>query len=173
MNTYFSVATLKNVVAHLPEKLAASAGVVAVADALGVHMQLCLLFMFVMAMDVLTRYLAQTAKWWKDTYPQTPYTLYDLWHWRTQSRKWRYFKSGEMRKKFISKVGTYAIILCVMSVCDVAMAIAGSPRFLLSLCTAFLSCTEAVSVLENLQECGSKSAQALFAIINKRKEAIK
>lgn len=173
MNTYFSVATLKNVVAHLPEKLAASAGVVAVADALGVHMQLCLLFMFVMAMDVLTRYLAQTAKWWKDTYPQTPYTLYDLWHWRTQSRKWRYFKSGEMRKKFASKIGTYGIILFVMSLCDVAMAIAGSPRFLLSLCTAFLSCTEAVSVLENLQECGSKSAQALFAIINKRKEAIK
>lgn len=173
MNTYFSVATLKNVAAHLPEKLAASAGVVAVADALGVHMQLCLLFMFVMAMDVLTRYLAQTAKWWKDTYPQTPYTLYDLWHWRTQSRKWRYFKSGEMRKKFVSKIGTYGIILFVMSLCDVTMAIAGSPRFLLSLCTAFLSCTEAVSVLENLQECGSKSAQALFAIINKRKEAIK
>ena len=48
MNTYFSVATLKNVAAHLPEKLAASAGVVTLAEALGVHMQLCLLFIFCM-----------------------------------------------------------------------------------------------------------------------------
>ena len=78
-----------------------------------------------------------------------------------------------MRKKFISKCGTYAIILLVFSVCDVAMMIGKSQPFLVSLGTLFLACTESISILENLQECGVKEAQQLLAIINKRKDSIK
>lgn len=173
MQNYFSVNTLKSVAEHAPAKLAASAGVTTLASALGVHLQICLLFIAVLVLDVLTRYLAQSAKLWRDLYPQTPGTLYDYWKFRTQARKWRYFRSDEMRKKFISKLGTYAIILFVFSVCDVAMLIARSQAFLVSLGTLFLSCTESISILENLQECGVKEVQSLLAVINKRKESIK
>ena len=173
MNTFFSAGTMKSVVHQMPAKLAASAGVMKLAEAMGVHLQLCFLFVLVMFLDLLTRYLAQSAKLWHDLYPQTPGTIYDYWRFRVQARKWRYFKSAEMRKKTISKIGTYGVILAAMSVCDVAMMVARFQPFLLSLTTAFLSCTEACSILENLQECGFGPAQSLFDIIKKRKDAIK
>lgn len=173
MQNYFSSNTLKTVIEHAPEKLAASAGVATLASAMGVHFQISVLFIVVLVMDLLTRYIAQAAKLWHDLYPQTPGTVYDYWKFRVQARKWRYFRSDEMRKKFISKCGTYAIILLVFSVCDVAMIIGRSQPFLVSLGTLFLACTESISILENLQECGVKEAQQLLAIINKRKESIK
>ena len=173
MQNYFSASTLKNVIEHAPAKVAASAGLSALSTAMGVHIQICFLFIAVLVLDLLTRYIAQAAKLWHDLYPQTPGTVYDYWKFRVQARKWRYFRSDEMRKKFISKCGTYAIILLVFSVCDVAMLIAHSQPFLVSLGTLFLACTESISILENLQECGVKEAAALLAIINKRKDAIK
>lgn len=173
MQNYFSATTLKNVIEHAPEKLAASAGVTTLVNAMGVHFQISILFIVVLVLDLLTRYIAQAAKLWHDLYPQTPGTVYDYWKFRVQARKWRYFRSDEMRKKFISKCGTYAIILLVFSVCDVAMIIGRSQPFLVSLGTLFLACTESISILENLQECGVKEAQQLLAIINKRKESIK
>ena len=173
MNNYFSTSTLKSVAEHIPQKIIASAGVTSVSAMLGVHIQLYIAFVFLMALDTLTRYLAQTAKWWKVVYPQTPYTVYDLWKWRTQSRKWRYFKSNEMRKKFISKFGTYIVILAGASVCDISMSLAKGFAFCLTVATTFLSVTELCSILENLQECGVKEVEGLMQIIKKRKEQIK
>lgn len=173
MQNYFSGTTFKHVIEHAPAKVAASAGITTFANAMGVHIQICILFIVVLVLDLLTRYVAQAAKLWHDLYPQTPGTVYDFWKFRVQARKWRYFRSDEMRKKFISKCGTYAIILLVFSVCDVAMIIGRSQPFLVSLGTLFLACTESISILENLQECKVKEAQQLLAIINKRKDAIK
>ena len=165
--------TIKSVTNKGLEKLAASAGVTSVSAVLGVHVQLHIAFAFLMGLDTLTRYLAQTARWWKCTYPQTPYTLYDLWKFRSQSRKWRFFKSGEMRKKFISKFGTYIVILAGASVCDISMSLAKGFAFALTVATTFLSITELCSILENLQECGVKEVQGILTILNKRKEQIK
>lgn len=173
MNNYFSMDTLKAVAEHLPAKVVASAGVTSVSAMLGVHIQLYVAFVFLMALDTLTRYLAQTAKWWVCVYPQTPYTLYDLWKFRGESRKWRWFKSAEMRKKFVSKFCTYLIVLAASSVCDITMQTAKGFGFALTVSTTFLAITELCSILENLQECSVKEVQGILAIINKRKEQIK
>ncbi len=173
MNTFFSANTLKVMSEHLIEKLIASAGLAKIAEILGVHVQFFLAFAFLMVLDVFTRYLAQTALLWHDLYPNTPYTLYDLFNFRVQSRKWRYFRSEEMRKKFISKAGTYIIILGASAVCDLVMQVADGKPFVLMLVTAFLSLTELLSIMENLQECGVKEIADLMKIIKSRKEAIK
>lgn len=165
--------TIKSLADHLPEKLIASAGVTSVASVLGINVQLYIAFVLLMALDTLTRYLAQTAQWWKSIYPQTPYTLYDLWKWRTQSRKWRFFKSALMRKKFVSKFFTYLIVLGASSVCDISMQTAKGFGFALTVATTFLALTELCSILENLQECGVQEVQGILSIINKRKEQIK
>ena len=165
--------TAKSLADHLPEKIIASAGVTGAASALGIHLQLYVAFIVLMALDTLTRYLAQTAVWWKSVYPQTPFTLYDLWRWRGESRKWRYFKSALMRKKFVSKFCTYLIVLFASSVCDISMQTAKGFGFALTVATTFLALTELCSILENLQECGVKEVQGILSIINKRKEQIK
>lgn len=173
MNTFFSSSTIQTIIHRWFEKIVASISIAAIAEAFGVHIQFCLMFILLMALDILTRYLAQTAHWWHDIYPQTTFTLYDLWHWRTQSRRWRYFRSEEMRKKFISKLGTYIIILSASAFCDTAMQITKGQPFCLMVCTAFLSLTELCSIMENLQECEVKEVKDLMAVIKKRKEAIK
>ena len=173
MNTFFSSSTVQTILHRWVEKIIASISLAAIAEMFGVHIQFCLAFILLMALDVLTRYLAQTAKLWHDLYPQTTFTLYDLWLCRTQSRKWRYFRSEEMRKKFISKLFTYIIILCASATCDLVMQIAHGQPFCLMVCTAFLSLTELCSIMENLQECEVKEVKDLMAIIQKRKEAIK
>jgi len=165
--------TLKSLADHLPEKIIASAGVTSVTSALGINLQLYIAFVLLMALDTLTRYLAQTAVWWKSVYPQTPFTLYDLWKWRGESRKWRFFKSALMRKKFISKFGTYLIVLGASSVCDITMQTARGFGFALTVATTFLALTELCSILENLQECGVQEVKGILSIINKRKEQIK
>ena len=165
--------TIKSLADHLPEKIVASAGVTGVASAFGIHLQLYIAFVLLMAIDTLTRYLAQTAVWWKCVYPQTPFTLYDLWKWRGESRKWRFFKSALMRKKFVSKFCTYLIVLAASSICDITMQTAKGLGFALTVATTFLALTELCSILENLQECGVKEVQGILSIINKRKESIK
>ena len=173
MNTFFSESTIRTICEFWIEKIVASVSLAAVAQVFGVHIQFCLAFVLLMALDTLTRYLAQTAKLWHDLYPQTPFTLYDLWKWRVQSRKWRYFRSGEMRKKFISKLGTYIIILGASAMCDLVMRISHGQPFCLMVCTAFLSLTELCSIMENLQECEVQQVADLMAIIKKRKEGVK
>ena len=164
--------TMQSLTEHWLKKVLASVSVTALASTLGVHIQFVLAFVFLMALDTLTRYLAQTALLWQGLYPQTPFTLVDLWKFRVQSRKWRYFRSHEMRKKFVSKLGTYIVILSASAVCDLLMSIAKGQTFALMICTAFLSLTELCSILENLQECGVKEVQDIVSIIKKRQESI-
>ena len=173
MDTYFSISTIKSVTAHLPAKLATSAMVVAMADSMGTHLLLVGIFIILEFLDILTRYIAQSAKLWKAMYPQTPGTVWQYFKFRTQARKWRYYKSEVMRNKSISKVFTYAVILFCTALCDLAMQIAHGPAFLLTIITGILCCTELLSCLENLDEAGVNVAKELMAIVKARKEKIK
>lgn len=173
MNEFFSVDTVKKVMEHFPEKVIASAGITGITSALGVHVQLVGIFILLEALDILTRYIAQSAKLWRAMYPQTPGTVWQYFRFRTQARKWRFYKSEIMRNKSISKVFTYTVILFCTSLCDLAMQIAHGPAFLLTIITAILCCTELLSCLENLDEAGVNVAKELIAIVKARKEKIK
>ena len=173
MNTYFNTNTLKSVFEHLPEKVIASAGVATLADAMGVQLQLFVVFCLLACMDVFTRWVALSYKLWNDMYPQTPCTVWQAVKFIRQGHRWRYIKSEAMRNQFISKIGTYTVILFCTSVCDVAMMIAKAPAFLLPIITAVLSCTELLSCLENLSECGVSVAKEIMAIVKARKDKIK
>lgn len=174
MKNFLNSETLKSVAEHWPEKLAASAGVATVADAMGVQLQLIAIFIVLAGLDIFTRWLAQSAKLWHDLYPQTPGSVWQYYKNITQARRWRYIKSKELRDRFLSKLGTYITILFAASVCDVAMLIAHAPTaWVVSLITMVLSCTEFLSILENLQECNVQVARELVALVKKRKEAIK
>lgn len=173
MNNYFSMQTVKTVLSHLPEKLAASAGITGILSALGIHAQLVLIFALLEALDIVTALIAASAKCWHAIYPQTPGTLWDFWVFRTQARKWRYIQSNIMRKKSVSKLCTYGIMLLFCAFADTAMQIAGSPRFLLSIFTCILCLTETISVCENLDAAGYDAVHQLLEIVKARKDKIK
>ena len=174
LHSFFSADTLKNVIADWPIKLAASTGVAALADAMGVQVQLFMIFCALACLDVFTRWIALAMRLHLDMYPQTPVTVWQAVKFIRQAHRWRYIKSEAMRNQFISKIGTYGVILLFASLCDVAMMIAKAPiAFLLPVITAVLSCTELLSCLENLSECNVSVAGELIAIVKKKKEKLK
>ncbi|MBR4908800.1 MAG: phage holin family protein [Acidaminococcaceae bacterium] len=175
MNGILNYDTLKSVVNHLPEKLAASAGAMTLASALGIHLQLMSIFTALAVLDIITRCICQARHLWVAMYPQSPASYWCYFRFCWQASRWRFIKSEIMREKFKSKFLTYFVILLAASLCDMAMLISGSPlRFALSIITAILCCTELLSVLENIAETGCVPiATELIAIIKKRKEQIK
>ena len=169
MKHYFSLHALQSLVEHLPAKI----GFVILSFATGTHAQLVFVFMAMAVLDVLTRWLACSAALWKDMYPQTEGSLWKYFKFMRQSHRWRYFQSEKMRDKFISKIGTYTIIIIFAALGDYAMAISKGVPFLLTVVVALLACTEMISCLENLNECGVSVAKQLMDIVKKRKEQIK
>lgn len=171
--TYFSIKTVKSVFSLFEKKMMVGVGITSILSALGINAQLVLIFFLLEAFDILTALIAASAKCWNAIYPQTPGTLWDYWTFRTQARKWRYIKSDIMRKKSASKLCTYGLMLMVCALCDLAMQIAGSPRFLLSIFTCILCLTETISVCENLDVAGYDAVRQLMDIVKARKEKIK
>lgn len=169
MNNYFSVNTLYKLVEHLPAKI----GFTVISYATGTHAQLVLIFIVMAMLDVLTRWLACSAALWKDMYPQTEGSLWKYFKFMRQSHRWRYFQSEKMRDKFISKIGTYTIIIIFAALGDYAMAISKGMPFLLTVVVSLLACTEMISCLENLNECNVSIAKQLLEIVKARKEKIK
>ena len=169
MKHYFSTQTLQALIEHLPAKI----GFVIISFATGTLAQLVFIFIVMAMLDVLTRWLACSAALWKDMYPQTEGSLWKYFKFMRQSHRWRYFQSEKMRDKFISKIGTYTIIIIFAALGDYAMAISKGVPFLLTVVVSLLACTEMISCLENLNECGVSIAKQLMDIVRKRKEQIK
>ena len=169
MKHYFSLQTLQTLFEHLPAKI----GFVIVSFATGTHAQLVFIFILMAILDVFTRWLACSAALWKDMYPQTEGSLWKYFKFMRQSHRWRYFQSEKMRDKFISKIGTYTIIIIFAALGDYAMTLSKGVPFLLTVVVALLACTEMISCLENLNECGVSVAKQLMDIIRKRREQIK
>ena len=105
LHSFFSADTLKNVMADWPIKLAASTGVAALADAMGVQVQLFMIFCALACLDVFTRWIALAMRLHLDMYPQTPVTVWQAVKFIRQAHRWRYIKSEAMRNQFISKIG--------------------------------------------------------------------
>ena len=169
MNSYFSVQTLKSVFSNLPAKI----GFSIVTFATGVHAQLVVLFSLMAFMDVFTRWCACAAALWKDLYPNTPGSFWKYFKFLRQAHRWRYFRSEKMRDQFISKIGTYTVIIIICALGDTAMSISRGIPFLLTVGVSILSCTEAISCLENLNECNISIAKEIVALVRRRKEQIK
>ncbi len=161
--------TLQTLFQHLPAKIV----FVVISFATGTHAQLVMIFVVMAMLDVLTRWWACSAKLWKDMYPQSEGSLWKYMKFMRQSHRWRYFQSGKMRDKFISKIGTYTVIIIFAALGDLAMSISKGLPFLLTVVVSLLACTEMISCLENLNECGVSVARQLMDIVKRRKDAIK
>lgn len=111
------------------------------------------LFVLLEIIDILTRWLALTADWYKKTYPQCKGNLFIYCKWILQARRWRWIKSTGLRDGFCNKMLVYLILLLLSATVDGALAIAHMPRILLSIVVTVLAATEALSILENLNEC--------------------
>jgi phage-related holin len=89
------------------------------------------------------------------------------------AHEWRYIDSTALRDGFWSKTIVYFILIIVAFVGDTILGINHIPKFCLVIFCGVLVCTELLSILENLGECGVSSVQDLKELIKKRKEGLK
>jgi len=127
--------------------------------------------------DVFTRLVAEAARLYRTMYDPKivakrgcliTYIKYII-----SAHHWRYIDSGQLRDGFLSKTITYFLLIFIGFVGDEILEIKHIPPFVLVIFVMLLVCTETLSILENLNECGVSVAGQISSIIKKRKEQIK
>ena len=135
------------------------------------------MFIILIVMDILTRCMAMSALLWRNMYGEGIVkkrgNLMNYIRWIWQAHKWRYIDSSALRDGFWSKVITYFILLVVATCGDQILRVSHIPPFVLIIFCGILVCTEVLSILENLGECGVSSVRDIRSLIQKRKEGIK
>ena len=84
------------------------------------------------------------------------------------ARRAGYIKSDIMRKRFIPKVLTYFGVVGAAAVLDFILLKAHAPAFATTLVIGYLSLTEFISILENMQMAGIKEAGELVDMARRR-----
>jgi len=165
--------TFKSVTDKGFEKLAASALGATLLD-LGTIFGL---FIGLIVVDIFTRCMAMSAILWRNMYGEEIVkkrgSLLNYIKWMQNAHHWRYIDSYAMRDGFWSKVITYFLLILVGFTGDLILEIKHIPPFVLVIFVMILVCTETLSILENLNECGVSVAGEIRALVKKRKEQVK
>ena len=129
--------------------------------------KLITVFVLLEALDILTRWLAQSKACFKALYPQTQAGVWRYIRFMWQARKWRYIRSDGLRGG-VDKILTYLLLLLTASLVDTALTIGHATAFTLTTCVvAFLATTEGMSIIENISEVSD------YGVISKIKEKLK
>ena len=165
--------TLSAVAENLPAKLVASTVTASFLDVLTIMV----VFFGLECLDILTRWIALAREYWVHTYSaeivKKQGTLWMYLRWIPECHRFRYVDSYTMRNQFCSKFWTYLILICSSLLGDIAMKYVNGISFLMMITVSILSCTEILSILENLDEAGIGVAKEIRNLVQKRKETLK
>lgn len=155
--------TLKNLTHDMVLKLLASSLLVA----LFYHAVLFAMFGAVVFLDLFSRWLALSHQYLV-THKQEA-TLIDCFWGIKRAHKAGLISSYVMRKTFFSKMITYLILIIGASIVDYMIKGAGGCVMAVSLVITYLSMTELLSIVENLDEAGVSAMHDLIDLIKGRR----
>nr|DAX50298.1 MAG TPA: holin [Caudoviricetes sp.] len=90
-----------------------------------------------------------------------------FWNIRNAGRK-GYIKSDMMRKRFVPKILTYLAVVAAAVTLDFILLKTHAPAFASTLVIGYLSLTEFISILENMQHSGIEEAGALVDMARRK-----
>nr|WP_297003810.1 phage holin family protein [uncultured Dialister sp.] len=128
---------------------------------LGQHALLFLCFSALVALDVLSRWLAISAEMLRKEGRRGP-TLFALARGIPRARRLGLIKSSVMKERGASKLMMYAFCVFAAAAADAMLSISGNPSGMVPLVVSYLTSTEALSVVENLSEAGLSSMKRLL-----------
>ena len=165
--------TLKAVAEKPLEKLAASAIGATFFDLAAIYA----LLMFLIILDIFTACIYQSSRLWERMYDPKIVarrgTLLNYIRWIWNAHHWRFVDSFALRDGFLSKATAYGLLIIGAFGMDLILGIRQVPQYALTVCTGVLSCTEYLSICENLDAAGVKIGGQIRDIIQKRKDNIK
>lgn len=148
---------------HWPLKLAVSA----VAVAVQIHAALFSLFILLVVIDLFTKWISLSHQMLEAT--QKDADLVSSIRGIPEAHRQGIINSNVMRKMFFSKMLMYIILVGAGSIVDKEMVLTSKPPEIMPLVIVYLSLTEFLSILENLDDAGVSAVSQLVSIIlNKR-----
>lgn len=131
------------------------------------HAQIFAAFCALVCADLVTKFLSLSRKHLVDGGNPVPT------FWRTvcnirAARRAGYIKSNLMRTRFVPKILTYFGVVAVAVLLDFILVKTHAPAFAATLVIGYLSLTEFISILENMQASGVEEASALLELARKR-----
>lgn len=131
------------------------------------HAQIFVAFAWLVAVDLVTKWLALSRQCLVDHGTESP-TLWQAVCGIRLARRLGYIRSEEMRKRFTHKILTYIGVVTSSLVLDFLLVRAHLPAFAANLTIGYLATTEFILILENMQRSGIEEAGGLVAIVKKR-----
>ena len=131
------------------------------------HAQIFAAFFLLVCADLVTKWLSLSRQYLVDTGVDEPSIWHAAWN-MNAARHAGYIKSDIMRKRFIPKILTYFGVVGAAAGLDFILIKAHAPAFATTLVIGYLSLTEFISILENMQTAGIKKAGELVDMARRR-----
>ena len=131
------------------------------------HAQIFVAFFTLVCLDLATKWLSLSRQHLVDTGADEPSIWHAIWNMKA-ARRAGYIKSDIMRKRFVPKILTYFGVVGAAAVLDFILIKAHAPAFATTLVIGYLSLTEFVSILENMQHSGVEEAEGLVTLVKRR-----
>lgn len=164
----------KGTASHLSDNGAVKfVGASIVGAACSMHGQLLLAFVGLIIVDLVTKWIALSKEYLTKKKRRKNPTLWQCVTSIPAARKAGYIKSETMKHRFLGKIVVYLCVVFAGALADHIMQTMGNPTWAVMLLVGYLSVTELISILENLQDAGVEEAGQLHDIIEKRREQIK
>ncbi|EJP28321.1 holin domain protein [Selenomonas sp. FOBRC9] len=161
------------VIQRLTEGWGAKVGLsVALTIAYEDHAQIFAAFVALVCLDLVTKWLSLSRKCLVDMGNDQPSVWQAFWNIRNAGRK-GYIKSDMMRKRFVPKILTYLAVVAAAVTLDFILLKTHAPAFASTLVIGYLSLTEFISILENMQHSGIEEAGALVDMARRKGGIVK
>lgn len=161
-------------VGHLGENWAVKlAGAAFVGVACSMHAQLLLAFVGLVVIDLVTKWIALSREHLMKRKRKTPPTLWQCFCNILKARRAGYIKSEPMKHRFLGKILVYFFVVFAGGLADYIMTVMEKPTWAVLLLVGYLSITEMISIMENLQDAGVEEAEKLHEILEKKRDTLK
>lgn len=131
------------------------------------HAQIFAAFVFLVCLDLVTKWLSLSRRCLIDHGTEQP-SFWQSFMGLRRARRLGYIRSEEMRKRFVHKILSYIGVVLAAVVLDFMLARAHAPAFATSLVIGYLAITEFISILENMQDSGVEEAGAIAELARRK-----
>lgn len=161
-------------IGHLGENWAVKlAGAAFVGVACSMHAQLLLAFVGLVIVDLVTKWIALSKEYLCKKKRRKNPTLWQCVTSIPAARKAGYIKSEAMKHRFLGKIVVYLCVVFAGGLADYIMVVMEKPTWEVLLLVGYLSITEMISIMENLQDAGVEEAEKLHEILEKKRDTLK
>lgn len=131
------------------------------------HFQMFMAFGALVFIDLFTKWLALSRQYLIDRGRKDTH-FWACFKSLRKARRAGYIRSDEMRKRFVAKMLTYFGVVAAACLVDWMCDHSGAPTVAVVVAVSYLSVTELLSILENMEKSGVEEAGELYELIRKK-----